>query len=164
MKRSALIIVVAGLLAGIVAHACVYLVRTMPERKVAGSRSPALAWMREEFGLTESQFRELTELHDGYLPRCEEMCRRISLKGAELDRLLKEKRAVTPEVRAVLGEMAGLRAECQANMLEHFHNVARTMAPQQGERYLEWIKGECFGDQIRSAAGPQEAPHQHRMQ
>ena len=162
MKRSALITALAGLLAGIVAYAFVYLARTAPERQAAGSQSPALAWMREEFGLTESQFGELNKLHNAYLPRCEEMCRRIGLKGAELDRLLKEKNAVTPEVRAVLGEMAGLRAECQANMLEHFYNVAKTMPQQQGERYLTWIKGECFGDQT-GAARPQEKPHQHQM-
>jgi hypothetical protein len=163
MKR-AWIILLGGLLLGAAAFACVYFTGTMQERSVSQKPEPALAWLQREFELSDSDFQKLVELHDAYRPRCAEMCRRIDQKNQELAQLLKSTDSVTPEIRKVLSEAAELRAECQANMLAHFYAVAKSMPPEQGQRYLEWIKQETFQpSNMPMHAQPQDSHSAHHM-
>ena len=37
-----------------------------------------------------------------------------------------------------------LRADCQTMMLHHFIQVSQTMPPEQGRRYLAWVKDKAF--------------------
>jgi hypothetical protein len=162
MKRP-WILLFGGLLLGIAAYACVYLAGTSQERSVARSEEPALAWMRHEFNLDDAQFRRLNELHDAYLPRCAEMCRRIDQKNSELQQLLSKTNVVTPEIKSALADAAQLRAECQANMLDHFYAVSKTMPAEQGEKYLAWIKRETFKPAHMMPAPASEAGASHHM-
>jgi hypothetical protein len=143
MKRT-WIIISGGLFVAVAAYACVFLAGTSTQRAVARSNKPALAWMQQEYQLTDTQFARLCEVHDSYRPKCQAMCRMIDEKNAKLQELLSSTRVVTPEVKQALAEAAQIRAECQANMLEHFYAVAQTMPPQQSQRYLAWVKQETL--------------------
>jgi hypothetical protein len=99
-----------------------------------------LRWLRTEFQLSETEVSRIRLLHDGYRPKCEELCARIAAKKAEVAAELARSAAVTPAVTARLKEAADLHAECQAQMLAHFYEVSRAMPPEQGRRYLAEMK------------------------
>ena len=44
-----------------------------------------------------------------------------------------------------LAEIAGLRAQCQAQMLQHFATVSQAMPPEQGRRYLAEMQKITLG-------------------
>lgn len=143
MKRLALILL-AGLAAATVAYCAVYFKGTARNREILESQQPELAWLKDEFHLSDADFKRITELHKAYMPHCREMCRRIDTKNAELKTLLANTNALTPDIEAKLNEAAQLRAECQRSMLKHFFEVSRTMPPEQGRRYLEWVQERTF--------------------
>lgn len=143
MKR-AWFVIVGGLFAAVAAYACMYLTGTSTQRSVDNSGRPALAWLQQEYHLNHEQFARLCQLHEAYRPKCVEMCRMIDAKNAQLEKLLAATNVVTPEIKAALAEAAEVRAECQAAMLEHFYAVARTMPPEQGRRYLAWVRQETL--------------------
>ena len=129
---------------------------------VARHETNELAWLCREFRLTDSEVARIRTLHDGYKPKCEEMCARVAAKNAELAALLKGATNVTAEVEHKLAEIAGIRAECQAQMLRHFQEVARTMPANQGARYLDEMQRLTLGVHLSSeeAASP-SAHHEH---
>lgn len=144
MKKRAWFVVLGGLFLAVAAYACVYLAGTATQRAVDNSDKPALAWLQKEYQLNAAQFARLCEVHDAYRPTCMEMCRKIDAKNAQIEKLLAATNVVTPEIRQALAEAATIRAECEAAMLEHFYKVAQTMPPEQGKRYLDWIRQETF--------------------
>jgi nitrate reductase assembly molybdenum cofactor insertion protein NarJ len=147
MKKRAWFIFLGGLFVAVVAYACVYLAGTATQRSVDNSGQPALAWMQKEYQLDDAQFARLCEVHDGYLPKCMEMCRMIDEKNAQVEKLLAATNVITPEIREALAEAAEIRAECETAMLEHFYKVAQTMPPEQGKRYLSWVQQETLKPQ-----------------
>jgi Spy/CpxP family protein refolding chaperone len=143
MKRSWLILF-GGLLAGLVAYTSIYLHATSAQRSVEQSSSPELAWLQKEYHLTDAQCAQVVQTHGAYRPRCAEMCRRIDEQNAKVQQLLSATNAVTPEIKQALAEAAQLRVECQAAMMQHFYEVSRAMAPEQGSRYLAWVQQETL--------------------
>lgn len=143
MKR-AWLIAIGGLFVAVAAYACVYLAGTSTQRAVANSDKPVLAWLQQEYQLNDAQFARLCEVHDAYRPKCMEMCRMIDEKNAEIEKLLAATNVITPEIRKALADAAEIRAECQANMLAHFYTVSQTMPPEQGKRYLAWVRQETM--------------------
>lgn len=143
MRRSWLIIFGGLILAG-VAYACVYLYATAAQRSVEKSARPELAWLQQEFQLSDAQLARVLELHNAYAPKCDAMCRDIDAKNAELQKLLAATNVVTPEIKKAMSEAAEIRAECETAMLDHFYKVAQTMPPEQGRRYLEWVQRETL--------------------
>lgn len=143
MKRTWLIII-GGLILAAVGYACIYLHGTSDQRSVEHSSRPELAWLQQEYHLSDAQFTRVMELHNAYAPKCEEMCRMIDAKNAQLQKLLAATNVVTPEINQALVEAAGIRAECESAMLDHFYKVAQSMPPEQGARYLEWVQQETL--------------------
>jgi hypothetical protein len=139
MKRAWLILVL-GLVVGLAAYVGFYYAATARSRSLARSPEPELAWLRDEFHLGDAEFERISKMHDAYLAGCAERCRRIDERSVELRRLLQASNRVTPQIEQALAEAAQLRAQCQAQMLEHFFEVSRTMPPEQGQRYLAWIQ------------------------
>ena len=113
--------------------------------RVSAASTDELAWLKNEFRLSDAEFARIRQLHDGYMPKCEEMCRRISAANRELSELLASSSNVTTAVTQKLAEVSALRAECQANMLRHFFEVSHAMPPAQGARYLAEMKRETLG-------------------
>ncbi len=163
MRRS-LLILLAMLLAGAVVIGTSYLLaRRICVRQLAAS-TDNLAWLRGEFHLGEAEMQRIRQLHDGYLPRCHENCARIAAKKKELLAELDQAEGMTPAARQKLGEVAALRAECQANMLAHFYEVSQAMPPEQGRRYLAEMQRLTLGfhEQIENAMSPDaSSPHGH---
>jgi len=143
MKRGILILVF-GLVAAAAAYACVYLGCTASARTLQRSDKPELAWLKEEFKLGDAEFNRVSELHAAYLPQCREMCRHIDAQNGQLRKLMADATKMAPEIDAALAESARLRSECQRMMLNHFFQVSQTMPPEQGRRYLAWVKEKAF--------------------
>lgn len=143
MKRG-LLILVFGLIVSAAAYGCIYFVCTSPARNMQRSEKPELAWLKDEFNLSDAEFKRVSELHSAYLPQCQEMCRTIDAQNTQLQKLLAGATNVTPEIESALTEASRLRADCQTMMLRHFMQVSQTMPPEQGRRYLAWVKEKAF--------------------
>ena len=143
MKRGILILVF-GLVAAAVAYGCVYFACTFSARTLWRSEQPELAWLKDEFNLSDGEFKRVSELHKAYLPQCQEMCRQIKAQNEQLQKLLAGATNMIPQMDAALAESARLRSECQAMMLRHFFQVSQTMPPEQGRRYLVWVEEKAF--------------------
>ena len=143
MKKGVLILVL-GLLAAAAAYGCIYFVCMSPARSLQQSDKPELAWLKEEFKLRDAEFKRVSELHAAYLPQCRAMCCEIDAHNMKLQTLLAGATNLTPEITAALTETARLRSECQTMMLRHFFQVSQTMPPEEGRRYLAWVKEKAF--------------------
>lgn len=143
MKKGVLILVF-GLLAAAAAYGCIYFVCMSSVRSLQQSDKPELAWLKEEFKLSDAEFERVSELHAAYLPQCRDMCREIDAHNVKLQTLLSGATNMTPEITAALTESSRLRSECQTMMLRHFFQVSQTMPPEQGRRYLAWMKEKAF--------------------
>ena len=139
MKRAAIILVV-GLLAAVAAYTAVYYFGTRKHRQMLESSAPELAWLKKEFHLGDAEFARIAKLHDGYMPRCAELCQRIARKNAELQKMVARPDVDAKSVDQILKEAGDLRVECQKNMFNHFLEVSRQMPPEQGTRYLQWVQ------------------------
>ena len=147
MRRGILVLAV-GVVGAALAYGCVYLVGTATPRALLRSTQPELAWLKHEFNLSDAEFTRISQLHTGYLPQCMERCRRIDQLNNSLSNALAAVTRVTPEIEKLLSERAQTRASCQAEMLKHFFEVSRTMPPEQGKRYLAWVReSTCLREQ-----------------
>jgi Heavy-metal resistance len=150
MKRSGIVLLI-GLALGCVAYFGGYFAETAKPRAMLHSDAPELAWLKAEFNLSDAEFKRITELHQAYLPGCEERCHRIDAKNDELRKLLAAATTMTPDIERKLGEAAALRLECEKAMLTHFLAVSRAMPPEQGKRYLAWVEEQTFLPEHRMA-------------
>ena len=112
---------------------------------VMSSATDDLSWLRTEFHLGDAEMARIRELHEGYLPKCAEICAKIAAKKREVDSALGNSTNITAEARTKLNEVAVLRAQCQAQMLQHFITVSQAMPPEQGRRYLAEMKKLTLG-------------------
>ena len=104
----------------------------------------------------------IRELHEGYLPKCAEMCAKISAKKSELESMLGNGTNLTAEAQTKLSEIAALRAQCQAQMLQHFAAVSQAMPPDQGQRYLGEMKRLTLGtNELMEQSMSDHAGHEH---
>jgi hypothetical protein len=73
---------------------------------------------------------------------------------------------MTPEIQGVLAERATIRADCETEMMKHFLDVSRTMAPEEGRRYLAWVEkqtvlhGQPMEERMNLGS---PMPRQHQM-
>ena len=144
MRSPKLIVVGAGALAALAFAVC-YL--AMGRMRDPSTKEPAdpLAWLRVEFKLSDAEMARIRGLHEGYLPKCEEMCARIAVKNIELAEAMEAATNVTPAIAQKLSEVAACRAECQQQMLQHFYEVSQAMPREQGQRYIEEMKRLTLG-------------------
>lgn len=130
-----------------------------------GRPTDDLAWLRLEFRLNDADLARVRQLHDGYLPKCREFCERIDARQRELQAVLASGTNAPAALEQKLIEIGTLRAQCQAAMLQHFHDVSRVMPPEQGRRYLAEMQRLALGfhEQIEhSMSSDAPRPHGHR--
>lgn len=139
MKRAS-IILIAGLLAAVAGYCVLYYRGTSEHRRMLECPVPELAWLKKEFKLGDAEFERIARLHEGYMPRCAEICRRIAEKNSELQRLIAGTNVDKAAVEQKLRQAGDLRVQCQQNMFNHFLEVSRQMPPEQGRRYLQWVQ------------------------
>lgn len=121
-----------------------------------------LNWLRLEFHLSDADMAHIREMHDGYLPKCGEMCAKIAVAKRELDSLVGTGTNLTAEAQAKLNEIASLRAQCQTQMLQHFVAVSQAMPPAQGARYLAEMKKLTLGEHEQMEQSMSDhAGHEH---
>jgi hypothetical protein len=130
--------------------------------KETSNSADDLDWLRQEFHLGDAEMARVRELHDGYLPKCAEMCGRIAEKKNELDAALAGTNNVSGDAQKKLTELGELRAQCQAQMLQHFVEVSRAMPSEQGRRYLAEMRRLTLGshEQIEQSMS-EHAGHEH---
>jgi len=138
MTRSVRIVLLAALMVIGLAAASYFCALRLCARKLA---SDDLAWLKREFRLQENEMQRIRQLHEGYQPKCREMCEKIAVKRAQLEKTLEA--GESPDEQLV--QLAALRAQCQAQMLRHFQDVSRAMPPQQGRRYLSEMERLTLG-------------------
>jgi hypothetical protein len=122
------------------AFVCAYFMGTSKSRAMMRQPQPELAWLQQEFGLSSQDLKRISALHEEYLPHCAERCRAIEAQNQKLAQLLTEPEKNLTAIEQVVTERARVRAECEIEMLRHFLEVSRTMPPEQGRRYLNWVQ------------------------
>ncbi len=121
-----------------------------------------LSWLRDEFHLSDADMARVRQLHEGYMPQCAKMCALIAAKKGEVQAALGNGTNVTVEVQKKLTELGELRAQCQAQMIQHFVTVSQAMPPEQGRRYLAEMKKLTLGshEEIEQSMSPGHEHHQ----
>ncbi len=143
MKKGGLILL-ASVLLGAAAFLGFYYTGTASCRAMMRDPQPELAWLKKEFKLSNTDYARLVKLHEAYLPQCAQRCQRIAEQNRQLQQLLSNTTAMSPEIQNLLAERAKTRASCEAEMLKHFIEVSRTMPAEQGRRYLQWVEQQTF--------------------
>lgn len=144
MRRPLLVLLAAVAIASALFTAC-YFAAARLRAPAPDAAADELDWLRTEFRLSADELARVRAVHNGYQPECAAMCVRIGEKNRELDTLLAASTNVTPAVEQKLAEVAALRAECQAQMLRHFHQVSALLPPEQGRRYLAEMRRLTLG-------------------
>ena len=131
---------------------------------VLATSADDLSWLRTEFHLSDADVARVRQLHEGYKPKCAEMCVRIAAKKAEVQAALADGTNVTASAQQKLIELGELRGQCQAQMLQHFIAVSQAMPPEQGRRYLAEMKRLTLGfhEEIEQSMTP-AAGHEHHQ-
>jgi hypothetical protein len=161
MNRS-LVILLGALALGAAIFAGAYYASQRATMMCCENPADDLSWLKSEFKLGEAEMARVRELHDGYLPQCGEICRKIAAAKRELAAIVGGGTNLTAEAQAKLGEIAALRAQCQSNMLTHFVAVSQAMPPEQGRRYLDEMKKLTLGEheQVEQSMSGEPA-HEH---
>ena len=121
-----------------------------------------LSWLRDEFHLSDAEMARVRQLHEGYMPQCAKMCALIAAKKAEVQAALGNGTNVTDAAQKRLTELGELRAQCQAQMIQHFITVSQAMPPEAGRRYLAEMKQLTLGfhEEIEQSMS---AGHEHHQ-
>jgi hypothetical protein len=161
MNRSFIILLGAlALGAGIFAGS--YFTAQRATVKCCAEPADDLSWLRSEFHLSAAEMARIRELHEGYLPKCAELCAKIAAKKRELETVLGTGTNLTAEAQTKLNGIAALRAQCQAQMLRHFITVSQAMPPEQGRRYLAEMKQLTLGtNELMEQSMSGDTGHEH---
>ena len=163
MNRSLLILLGALALGAALFGGAYAMSRHVCERCMAGSVSD-LDWLQKEFHLDAGEMARIQALHEGYLPKCAEMCAKIAAKKSELEAALNSSTNANPVAAQKLAELAALRAQCQAQMLQHFTEVSQTMPPAEGRRYLAEMQRLTLGLHEQTASSMSDSMgHEHHQ-
>jgi hypothetical protein len=161
VKRPLLILIIV-VLAGSALFVGSYFMSRRVCESCSSSSTDNLEWLRQEFHLSDAEMARMHELHDGYLPKCGEMCAQIAGKKQELDAALAGSTNISDVAKQKLTELAILRAQCQAHMLQHFIEVSQAMPPEQGRRYLAEMERLTVGAHEQTEQSMSEhAGHAH---
>jgi len=161
MKRP-LLILIGALTLGVAIFAGSFFTARHTTMMCCEKPADDLNWLRLEFHLSDADMARIREMHEGYLPKCAEMCAKIAAKKTELATVLGNSTNFTAEAQTKLNELAALRAQCQAQMLQHFVAVSQTMPPEQGQRYLAEMKQLTLGtNNLMEQTMSDHAGHEH---
>ena len=119
-------------------------------RQMAAAPNGEIEWLRQEFHLSDAQFKKIEALQSAYAPVCNEMCRRITDANSKLDRLVSENRGVTPELEAAIREAGLVQEDCHKQMLAHIYRVSAQMNPADGQNYLRLMKSRVIEPALSS--------------
>ncbi len=162
MKRP-FVILICALVIGVAIFAGSYFAAQQTTLSCCAKPNDNLSWLQDEFHLSNAEMTQVRALHEGYLPKCEEMCAKIAAKKIEIESIGGGTN-LTADVQTKLAELAELRTQCQAQMVQHFVTVSQAMPPAQGQRYLAEMKRLTLGNHEQteqSMTGVKIHEHQH---
>jgi len=116
-----------------------YRMSSEPALHAAVKKGDAMAWLREDFHLTDPQFAEIKKLHDAYAPSCEQHCRLIQEATKARDAIKTAGGADPATASAAEHRLQELRATCETAIAAHVRKVAAVMTPADGQRYLALV-------------------------
>jgi len=164
MKRP-LLILLAALSLGAMIFAGAYFASRRTCEMCQAKPADNLAWLQMEFHLSDTEMARIRTLHESYLPQCAALCNRIAAQQDELDRLPATGTYAGSAAQAISNEIVRLRAQCQAQMLQHFVMVSQAMPPEAGRRYLAKMRELTLGTNLPMEQAmpsmPGAASHDH---
>lgn len=164
MRRSLVILLAVLLASGAIVGLSSVIARRVCAQQIVHPGDD-LTWLRREFHLSDVELQRIRQLHEGYLPKCREICARIAASKQELQAALQAAKGPSPEAEQKLAEVAALRLQCQTQMLRHFYDVSQAMPAEQGRRYLAEMQRLTLGfhDRVEDAmSGNSSNPHGDR--
>lgn len=141
--KNLLITLVVALAASALAFAVFFALNHNGAMHAAAREGDAMAWLRAEFHLNDTQFPAIKRLHDDYSIACGEHCAAIM---AARDR------------KAPAAEVAALEKVCVDAMTAHFRRVAALMPEGEGQRYLAMVLPRVSGYAHTSAPNVRATP------
>jgi len=125
------------------------------------AKRDAMAWLRADFGLTETQFATIKRLHDSYAIVCEGHCRDI--QDAIVARAVLKAAPHTDPVALAAADrrVEELRLVCETAIAAHVRQCAAVMSPDAGERYLALVLPKIEDFDHRAAPDVQLNRHRH---
>ena len=85
MSRAGKIVWAGVILAGVLGIGAYFCVMKLCARQMTADD---LSWLKHEFHLSDGEMQRVRQLHEGYLPKCREMCGKIAEKEGEVERAL----------------------------------------------------------------------------
>ena len=137
--RWLVMVLIGALVTGVLAFCVCNFLGTHEIRKLTQSPNGELEWLRREFNLNDTQFKNVEQLQAAYAPSCNEMCSRIMEANAKVARLISENREMTPGLEAAIREAGIVQLYCQTQTLAHIYRVSAQMNPTEGQRYLRMM-------------------------
>jgi hypothetical protein len=141
--KNRLITLGLALVACAAAFGVFYALNADPAMQAAARQGDAMAWLRVEFRLDDTQFSAIKRLHDDYSIACGEHCAAIM---------------AARERKAPAAEIARLEKVCVDAMTAHFRRVAVLMPPGQSERYLATVLPRVAGYEHHGAPDVRAKP------
>ena len=103
------------------------------------SDHPELEWLRREYQLSDKQFEEIREKHEGHDIVCRELCRDLVQVQKNLESALATHSEISPEVQEALAAWTRQRNRCREATLTHMYEVSSVMEEDAAVRYRESI-------------------------
>jgi Heavy-metal resistance len=157
MKRG-LLILAAFLAIAAVGYGLYYQGATAPARALLSRPQSEMEWLRQEFHLSDAQFAKVQALHAAYVPKCDEMCRKIMEANARLEELVSQNNRLSPEIAAAFDRAMAVQADCRKQILAHLYEVSAQMDPAEGRRYFALMKGRVIQPELSSDTAVRRPP------
>ncbi len=132
-------ILLLAIFIGLVGWAISYSIGLHRIQVINQSDQAEMEWLRSQFHLSDTQFQQIKKLHEDYEPVCVGLCQQVMKSQSQLEKLVLQRKEVTPEIEAALKDCADVKQKCQRAMLGHVYRVSRIMDLEQGHRYIEMM-------------------------
>jgi len=127
------------LLTGAVAVVALWATRETLQSRESLQES-GMRWLRHEYRLDDAAFQRISSLHSDYFQQCDQMCRQIDEASRPFFwRARQRHRSSSSNLDTQFSKEQALCTDCEKAAVEHLHQVAKLMTPDQGKRFLEDI-------------------------
>jgi len=137
MKFLVLTLSLIAAAAGTVGGAC-YCLGGDPALRSAAAQHDAMAWLRADFHLTDTQAQAIDRLHASYAPACDEHCRLVR-EATQARDALRSANAGDAALAAAEQKLSEVQTTCETALNRQVRSVAALMSPADGQRYLAML-------------------------
>ena len=151
------VLVLFLVLATLAGYQAACMLRAHRDHKPEYCGESGLQWLKQEFHLSDGQFKKIQGLHEAYAPECCAHCCELKAAERQLGTVLNVNTSITPEVDAAMERVDKAAGESRRAVLQHIYSVSREMPPEEGRRYVEMMSRHLSGCTEAGAGG--EACH-----